>query len=99
MKRTAVFLALAMLMSLGAFAVDYELVVTVAPADTGDVQLSPPGGSYVAGTLVTLTPIPRTGYTFDHWEMDLSGNDSPASLFMNGNRVMKAVQMIGLVME
>ena len=93
MKRTAVFLALAMLTSWGAFAVSYGLAVTVEPADTGYVQLDPSGGSYVAGTRVTLTPIPRAGYAFDHWEMDLSGHDVPAMLVMNGSRAVKAVFM------
>ena len=45
----------------------YSLTLSADPPDGGTVELVPPGGSYVAGTEVTLTAVPAPGYTFDHW--------------------------------
>lgn len=91
MKKTAVILALATLMSWSAFAVDYSLTVTVSPTDSGHVTLDPSEGPYAAGTEVALTPIPSAGYVFSHWEAGLTGNASPASLVMNANKNVTAV--------
>lgn len=41
---------------------------TVTPADSGSVVLSPAGGTYPKGTLVTLTAVAEAGTYFDHWE-------------------------------
>ncbi len=38
----------------------------------GAVTLSPAGGIYIEGTVVTLTPVPNSGYQFSHW----SGGDA-----------------------
>ena len=43
----------------------YTLTVTVSPAEGGTV--SPGGGTYDEGTVVTLTATPATGYVFDQW--------------------------------
>jgi hypothetical protein len=50
--------------------VDYTLTVTTD--GNGSVTLDPAGGTYSDGTTVTLTPVPDTGYGFDHW----SGTDA-----------------------
>jgi hypothetical protein len=45
-----------------AFAVsDYTLTVSYAGNGIGSVLLNPPGPSYAAGTLITLTATPRRG--------------------------------------
>ncbi len=46
----------------------------------GSVTLNPPGGTYASGTVVTLTPVPDTGYVFSSWSGDDAGD-----LTDNGN--------------
>ncbi len=45
----------------------YTLAVTADPAEKGSVALDPAGGSYEAGTVVTLTATPATDCQFDGW--------------------------------
>jgi hypothetical protein len=91
MKKAVVLLAVVILSSSGAFAVEYSVNVTVSPTGSGDVRLDPPGGLYPPGTRVSLTPIPRQGYAFSHWEMDLEGSDVPALLVMDRSKNVSAV--------
>jgi len=71
--------------------VEYSVNVTVSPTGSGDVRLNPPGGLYLPGTRVSLTPIPRQGYAFSHWEMDLEGSNVPALLVMDRSKNVSAV--------
>jgi len=69
----------------------FPLSVTVRPVGTGTVELDPPSSPYPAGTTVTLTPQAAAGYDFDHWEGDLTGNASPATIAMTSARSVVAV--------
>jgi len=60
----------------------------------GTVSLDPAGGTYDAGTTVTLAATPGTGWHFDHWEGDLSGNDNPAQLVMDTAKSVTAVFLL-----
>jgi uncharacterized repeat protein (TIGR02543 family) len=60
----------------------YTVKVT---ATNGKVQLSPAGGSYNAGTVVTLTAIADTGYVFSGWSGDLTGTDNPTQVSVASN--------------
>ena len=51
----------------------YTLVVNTYPAKTGSVTLSPPGGSYSAGTQVTITAKPNVFRSFTNWSGDTTG--------------------------
>lgn len=53
-------------------ATTYDLTVATAPASSGSVTLSPSGGTYDPDIVVTLTPVPASGYQFSSW----SGADS-----------------------
>jgi len=68
-------------------AVNYTLAVS---APNGSVSLSPVGGSYIAGTQVTLTAKPNSGYVFVDWSGDLSGTDNPAKITMDANKNITA---------
>lgn len=46
--------------------------IDVEPAGAGIITLEPPGGSYPAGTEVTLTAIPSKGYEFVEYSGDIS---------------------------
>ncbi len=63
-----------------------SLTVTVDPVGSGTVVLNPPGGTYLDGTVVTLTGSPAVGYVFDQWSGDLAGSVNPATIMMNTTR-------------
>jgi hypothetical protein len=46
--------------------------LTLDQIGSGTVSLDPPGGTYISGTVVLLTPQPDKGWEFDRWE----GNDA-----------------------
>jgi hypothetical protein len=59
----------------------------------GSISISPSAGTsstYKAGTLVTLTAIPASGWEFNHWEGNIGGNENPYSLKMNSNKSVLA---------
>jgi uncharacterized repeat protein (TIGR02543 family) len=68
----------------------YSLSVSVDPAGTGTVTAAPPGGSYPAGTLVTVTAVPAMGYKFDHWSGDASGTSSTVTITVDKNTSVTA---------
>ena len=57
----------------------YNLTVTVDPAPSGSVTLDPPGGSYDAGTEVTLTAAANAGWMFQTWSGDVVNPASPST--------------------
>ncbi len=65
--------------------------VTVLPDTNGTVSLSPSGGTYADGTVVTLTATGNTGWVFDHWENDMSGNTNPDDITVDSDKTVKAV--------
>jgi hypothetical protein len=62
----------------------YTLTTSVSP--TGGGSVSPSGGTYDEGTDVILTAIPASGYIFDHWSGDVSGNDTSVTITMDANK-------------
>lgn len=69
-------------------ATQHTLNVTVI--GIGTVTLDPPGGTYDEGTVVTLTPAPSSGWSFDHWEWDLTGSTTPATIMMDADKTVVA---------
>jgi len=68
----------------------YTLTVSVNDALKGSVSLSPSGGSYDSGTLVTLTANAATGSTFSSWSVDLTGSANPATITMDSDKNVQA---------
>ena len=60
-------------------------ILTTSVNATGTGSISPAAGSYDEGAILTLTAQAATGYRFDHWEGDASGNTT-AALTMNSNK-------------
>jgi plastocyanin len=50
------------------------------------VTLNPAGGSYVSGTVVTLTATANSGYSFTGWSGDLTGSINPSTITVNSNK-------------
>lgn len=67
-----------------AFMKVYTLTVSVNATGSGSVF--PTTGSFDAGATVTLTASPATGFIFDHWAGDVSGNVTSANVTMLSNR-------------
>ncbi len=78
---------------------DYVLTLAVSPDGAGGVIIRPPGeyvnpgqASFPEGTVVTLTSVTQiSGARFDHWEGDITGTGSPASLTMDSDKSVMAV--------
>jgi len=60
--------------------------LSTSTAGTGSGVISPAGGSFASGTVVTLTATPNTGSTFAGWSGDCSGVSSTCTLTMNSNK-------------
>jgi uncharacterized repeat protein (TIGR02543 family) len=71
-----------------AFVKVYSLTALVSPAGSGSV--TPAGGTYDESANVTLITIPASGYRFDRWSGDVSGNTTSVNVIMNGNKNVTA---------
>jgi hypothetical protein len=69
----------------------YTLTVAISPSGGGSVAKSPDQAQYGAGTVVTLTANPATGYQFTRWEGGATGTANPATVTMNANTNVTAV--------
>ncbi|MCL0065992.1 hypothetical protein M1N79_03850, partial [Dehalococcoidia bacterium] len=72
--------------------VRYILTVTVDPAQSGAVSLSPlqPAAGYLSGTTVTLTAEPAEGWEFDRWSGDAVGTEPVTTVTMTRHRSVTA---------
>lgn len=68
----------------------FTLSVTSNPEGSGSVTTSPTKPAYYDGEVVTLTPVPNTGFMFAGWGGDLTGNANPGQLTMTKNSVVTA---------
>jgi hypothetical protein len=59
-------------------------------AGTGG-SVSPATGPHDKDSTVTVTPYPSQGWVFHHWELDLSGLDTPGYVLMDSDKTVKAV--------
>ena len=67
-----------------------QFQLSVSTTGTGSLSLSPAGGLYAPGTLVTLTAVPGAGASFLGWGGSLAGTQNPASLLMDANKSVSA---------
>ncbi len=80
-----------------AFIVPFTLSSTVF--GNGSIELSPAGGSYAAGTVVTVTANSGAGASFAAWSGDLSGSNNPETITMDGNKNISATFGQSIVFE
>jgi uncharacterized repeat protein (TIGR02543 family) len=67
-----------------------QYTLTTNTVGNGSITLNPTGGMYCAGTIVTLTAVPDSGWQFDGWSGDLSGTQNPTTITMNSNKNVTA---------
>jgi hypothetical protein len=67
-----------------------QFTLTVNKVGSGDVTLTPPGGIYNAGTVVTLEATSASGFLFSGWSDDLIGSANPANITMDGHKNVTA---------
>jgi hypothetical protein len=65
------------------------LTVSLNTLGSGSISASP-AGPYAAGTVVTLTATPASGWRFSSWSGNLTGYANPATLIVNGNYTVTA---------
>ncbi|MCB9137913.1 MAG: hypothetical protein H6642_06165 [Caldilineaceae bacterium] len=75
--------------------VTYELkpityTLTTSTAGSGSLTVTPDQTRYDAGTEVTLTAAPASGWSFAGWSGDLTGTDNPVSLVMDEDKSVTA---------
>ena len=75
----------------------YTLTLNRLPSSGGSISASPLKSAscpttyqYTAGTSVSLTATPNTGYQFDGWSGALSGTQNPQSIVINDNESVTA---------
>jgi hypothetical protein len=68
----------------------YSLSVFVFSSG-GHVDLNPSGGNYLEGTVIKLTAIPDSGWTFARWEGALTGTANPDSIVMDSDKMVLGV--------
>ena len=73
----------------GVFSGQYSL--TANTTGSGSVTLSPAGGVYDSGTIVSVQATASTGWVFSGWQGDLSGATNPESVTMNSDKIITAV--------
>jgi hypothetical protein len=68
----------------------YILTTTVSPSTGGSITRSPNATAYAAGTVVTLTATPASGYVFSNWSGGASGSSTTTTITMNANTSVTA---------
>ncbi|MBN2166861.1 MAG: carbohydrate-binding protein [Marinilabiliaceae bacterium] len=63
---------------------------TLSTNITGSGTVSPSGGTYNSGTVISLTATPASGYTFTGWSGSASGTSNPLSVTMDSNKSITA---------
>jgi len=68
---------------------EYNLETSVV--GEGTISAAPPSGPYASNSVVVLTALAASNWVFDHWAGDITGNQNPASVTMNGPRNVQAL--------
>jgi hypothetical protein len=67
-----------------------QYVLTTICDGGGIIWRDPNEATYPAGQTVELTAFPYPGWSFNYWSGNLSGNDNPETIYMNGDKTVTA---------
>ncbi|MDG6229770.1 MAG: PKD domain-containing protein, partial [Candidatus Thermoplasmatota archaeon] len=67
----------------------YDLTITIS--GNGSVTKDPDQPCYIYDTMVLLTPTGDSGWSFHHWDGDLTADSIPETIMMNENKQITAV--------
>ncbi len=70
---------------------EFTLTTIIQPEGAGSIEKTPDLDQYPENTTITLTAIPNSGYIFDHWSGDISGDENPVTVVMNSDKTVIAV--------
>ncbi|MEO1259805.1 MAG: G8 domain-containing protein [Bacteroidota bacterium] len=70
--------------------IQFTLATNIAGSGNGTISLSPAGGIYDQGTVVTVTATPDVNSQFDGWSGTISGPTNPLTIMMNANQTITA---------
>ena len=70
---------------------EYPLSISIEGEGSVSERVISTKTDYSSGTVVELTALPATGWSFDHWEGDLTGADNPISITISSAKTVKAV--------
>lgn len=68
----------------------FTLTTTVTPSGGGTVNRNPNAASYTSGTVVTLTAVPASGFSFTGWSGAVSGTSTSVTVTMDANKSITA---------
>ena len=60
-----------------------EVMLIVNTQGAGHVELDPPGGIYERGSVVTITAIPDSGWKFEQWSGDITGDTTVVQVVLD----------------
>ena len=67
-----------------------QYTLTINITGSGSVGAVPNQSTYVYGDVITLTASANLGWSFDHWEGDLTGNVNPDTITVDGDKTVTA---------
>ncbi|MFH1771784.1 MAG: fibronectin type III domain-containing protein [Candidatus Omnitrophota bacterium] len=68
-----------------------QYTITISPQpQNGTIVITPAGGIYDEGTVVTVAAKPASGYVFEKWSGSLSGSSAAQTITMNSNKTISA---------
>ena len=68
-----------------------KLILTIEVQGSGSVIVVPEKDKYDRNENVTLSAMPDDNWEFSHWEVDLTGDQNPATITMTRNKYVRAV--------
>jgi hypothetical protein len=69
---------------------DINFSLDVYSDGNGIVAVDPDQATYTYGTLVNLTAVPNSGYSFSHWSGDLISSNNPENIIMDSDKTVNA---------
>jgi len=72
-----------------------QYTLTLNSDGDGSVEAWPDTPTYPEGQIISVTAVPDANWLFSEWSGDLTGNDNPASLVMDGNKIVTAIFIPG----